>query len=118
MRVLARRLRQPTENGVRQQHAEQFARHVGGKASDAGAARSSGRGVATANVAPAADKPITVRILLSRDKCIIEQDGVVVWSGEHQLSQDKPRRFGVRLLARNNANSADVAIRSIRLMKP
>ncbi len=77
-----------------------------------------GRGVATARVAATADKPITVRILLSRDKAIIEQDGVVVWSGDHDLSQDKPRRFGVRLLARSNANPADVAIRSLRLLKP
>lgn len=77
-----------------------------------------GRGVASARVTLTAEKPLTVRILLSRDKCIIEQDGVAVWSGEHQLSQDRPRRFGVRLLARNNAKSADVVIRSIRLMKP
>lgn len=77
-----------------------------------------GRGVATATVAPTAAKPISVRILLSRDKCIVEQDGVVVWSGEHQLAQDKPRRFGVRLLARSNANAADVTIRAVRLLKP
>ena len=77
-----------------------------------------GRGVASAKVTLAANKPITVRIRLSRDKCIIEQDGRVVWSGEHQLLQDRPRRFGVRLLARRNAKSADVAIRSVRLMKP
>ena len=79
-----------------------------------------GRGVVAAShpAGPTVNKPITIRIRLSRDKCIIEQDGVVVWSGEHQLLQDRPRRFGVRLLAQRNANSADVAIRSIRLMKP
>ena len=77
-----------------------------------------GRGFATGSVKLTVGRPVTVRILLARDKCIIEQDGVAIWSGEHQLSQDRPRRFGVRLLARRNANSADVAIRSIRLMKP
>ena len=77
-----------------------------------------GRGVATARATGSAEKPVTVRILLSRDRCIIEQDGAVVWSGEHQLAQDKPRRFGVRLLARSKANAADVTIRSVRVMKP
>lgn len=77
-----------------------------------------GRGVASSSVNPSADHPVTVRILLSRDKCIIEQDGTVVWTGEHELSQEKSRRFGVRLLSRPDARPTDIAIRSVRILKP
>lgn len=77
-----------------------------------------GRGAGIPSPVQSVDRSVTVRLLVSRDKCIIEQDGAVVWSGEHQLSQNSPRRLGLRLLARGNAKATDVTIRSLRVRKP
>jgi hypothetical protein len=61
---------------------------------------------------------IVVRLIFDRDQAAIELDGKRIWTGEHQLSKDRPRYVGVRLLRRAGAKPEPVAIQSVRVLKP
>jgi hypothetical protein len=73
------------------------------------------------------DKPVTVRIVVDKDRALVESrtgegadaqasTATVLWSGPHGLAPDKPKYAGVRFI-RGAGESPDVAaVKSIRVL--
>lgn len=61
---------------------------------------------------------MTIRIAVSRNHAIVDADGERIFAGEHQLSPERPRYVGVRLLRRGDANPNQVRFESLRILLP
>lgn len=60
----------------------------------------------------------TLRIRCNADSAVIEQNGKVVWAGQHHLSPDQPRYVGIRYLARPGDKTDAIRIKSMKLLEP
>lgn len=61
---------------------------------------------------------ITLRLLVSRDKCLVEQDGRTIWTGNHALAEEGARFIGVRLLTKGDAPRDGIVVRSVVVRAP
>jgi hypothetical protein len=58
----------------------------------------------------------SARIAIGAREAVVFCDGQIIWSGPNQLSSDKPRYAGVRLLCRKDEKKSVVVVKDLREM--
>lgn len=58
-------------------------------------------------------KTVSVRIVVGATNAVVMSDGAILWSGPNQLSADKPRYVGVRLLCRKTGKASVVTVKDL-----
>ena len=66
------------------------------------------------------DKPLTVRIVVDRERALVESrrgdEATTLWSGSHGLSPGTPRYAGVRFIRGSGGGDEVAAVRSMRVL--